>query len=666
MKLNYNWLCEWVEIDMSPEDLASLLCNLGIEVEEVELISSDAIFNLDINPNRPDLLCIQGIAREVAVRTKKELKKTIDFSITEEKESYSQPELRITIESKDDCPRYVASVIGNLKVGPSPLFISERLEKCGIRSINNVVDITNYVLLEIGQPLHAFDYEKVGNEIIIRRAKNGETISTLEEEEKRLSDLDLIIANKSKPIAIAGIMGGELSGINESTNTIVLESAFFKPPLIRKTSRRLNLSTESSYRFERTADIGIQKTASLYAVHLLKKYASGKMINSIIDTNPNPPLSRKVPFSWKRASALIGTPINHKVVLEIFHRLGFQEKGNNDDLTIVTPSFRRDIQIEEDLVEEIARFIGYNNITTRFEYQTGTSVYFEGKEILQIKRLMASLGFYEALNIPFIESSWAKNHRDNPIELKNPMWSDKNLLRTTLLPGLISNIERNLNRGINQVSVFEIGRVFNKAKDEEEMIAATMAGNIPQIWYEEERSIDFYDMKGIVETLLKELHISDFDFSNCRDPFYKKERALALIINNQSAGCFGLLAFNPCKEDIYGFEFKLEQLFLASDKSIQLKKMYRFPPVKRDLSIVLNKETPYERIKDLIKSINNLDIQVNLIDVYKDSSIGKDKKSLTIRLELYHPEKTLTEEEIEKDIENIINRLSKVGAHLRK
>ncbi|MCK4422240.1 phenylalanine--tRNA ligase subunit beta [candidate division WOR-3 bacterium] len=666
MKLNYNWLCEWVEIDMSPEDLASLLCNLGIEVEEVELISSDAIFNLDINPNRPDLLCIQGIAREVAVRTKKELKKTIDFSITEEKESYSQPELRITIESKDDCPRYVASVIGNLKVGPSPLFISERLEKCGIRSINNVVDITNYVLLEIGQPLHAFDYEKVGNEIIIRRAKNGETISTLEEEEKRLSDLDLIIANKSKPIAIAGIMGGELSGINESTNTIVLESAFFKPPLIRKTSRRLNLSTESSYRFERTADIGIQKTASLYAVHLLKKYASGKMINSIIDTNPNPPLSRKVPFSWKRASALIGTPINHKVVLEIFHRLGFQEKGNNDDLTIVTPSFRRDIQIEEDLVEEIARFIGYNNITTRFEYQTGTSVYFEGKEILQIKRLMASLGFYEALNIPFIESSWAENHRDNPIELKNPMWSDKNLLRTTLLPGLISNIERNLNRGINQVSVFEIGRVFNKVKDEEEMIAATMAGNIPQIWYEEERSIDFYDMKGIVEILLKELHISDFDFSNCRDPFYKKERALALIINNQPAGCFGLLAFNPCKEDIYGFEFKLEQLFLASDKSIQLKKMYRFPPVKRDLSIVLNKETPYERIKDLIKSINNLDIQVNLIDVYKDSSIGKDKKSLTIRLELYHPEKTLTEEEIEKDIENIINRLSKVGAHLRK
>ncbi len=651
---------------MSPEDLASLLCNLGIEVEEVELISSDAIFNLDINPNRPDLLCIQGIAREVAVRTKKELKKTIDFSITEEKESYSQPELRITIESKDDCPRYVASVIGNLKVGPSPLFISERLEKCGIRSINNVVDITNYVLLEIGQPLHAFDYEKVGNEIIIRRAKNGETISTLEEEEKRLSDLDLIIANKSKPIAIAGIMGGELSGINESTNTIVLESAFFKPPLIRKTSRRLNLSTESSYRFERTADIGIQKTASLYAVHLLKKYASGKMINSIIDTNPNPPLSRKVPFSWKRASALIGTPINHKVVLEIFHRLGFQEKGNNDDLTIVTPSFRRDIQIEEDLVEEIARFIGYNNITTRFEYQTGTSVYFEGKEILQIKRLMASLGFYEALNIPFIESSWAENHRDNPIELKNPMWSDKNLLRTTLLPGLISNIERNLNRGINQVSVFEIGRVFNKVKDEEEMIAATMAGNIPQIWYEEERSIDFYDMKGIVEILLKELHISDFDFSNCRDPFYKKERALALIINNQPAGCFGLLAFNPCKEDIYGFEFKLEQLFLASDKSIQLKKMYRFPPVKRDLSIVLNKETPYERIKDLIKSINNLDIQVNLIDVYKDSSIGKDKKSLTIRLELYHPEKTLTEEEIEKDIENIINRLSKVGAHLRK
>lgn len=666
MKVNYNWLSLWVDINLSPDQLANLLNHLGIEVENIELTSNDAIFTLDITPNRPDLLSIQGISREIAAKTDKNLKKVINYQIPEGVRQDKEIELSVTIESVPDCARYVASLIDGIEIGPSPTFISERLEKCGIRSINNVIDITNYVLLEIGQPLHAFDYDRIGNKIIVRRAKNGETIVTLEEEEKVLSNLDLVIADNRKPIAIAGVIGGESSGITEKTKTIVLESAFFKPELIRKTSRRLKLSTESSYRFERKADIGILRTASLYALHLLLKYAKGKSVCSIIDTNTNPELMREVPFSFEKTNRLLGKRVEKEEVNAIFNKLGFRSNGDDTNPKIEIPSYRRDIEIEEDLTEEIGRFIGYDNIPSRFGYSNEHPIIKEERDILPIKRIMTSLGFSEAMNIPFIEPSWVKREGENPIELKNPMWSDKNILRVTLLPGLISNVKRNLNRGEESVALFEVGKVFTREREEEEMVAGILAGNMPINWYESQRPADFYDIKGTIEVLLKELNIGGYQFSECKDPFYITERALSLNLDKSTIGCFGLLCQDICKADIFGFEFNLHKLLSSPKGKIQYLRTYRFPPIKRDLSIVVDEKTPYDRVKNIINSIITHDVKIELIDVYKDPKIGNNKKSLTIRLELYHPAKTLTEEEIKKDMENVIKGLSKLGADLRK
>jgi len=666
MRVNYNWLTEWVDIDLEPHDLADMLDHLGIEVEELDITANDAIFTLEITPNRPDLISVQGLAREIAAKTDKKLKKVIDYQIPEEHAQNKEFALAVTTESKEDCARYIASIIHEIEIRPSPPIISERLEKCGIRSINNIIDITNYVLLEVGHPLHAFDYNKIGKEIIVRRAKNGETIKTLEGEEKELTNLDIVIADNKKPIAIAGVIGGEESGVSETSRTIVLESAYFNPTLVRYTSKRLKLSTESSYRFERKADIGMLKNASAYAIYLLKEYANGKLVGKVIDTNPSPYIHKEVSFSYEKVNRLLGKDVKKEEVDRIFNKLSLQKRGNDNHPKILIPSFRRDIEIMEDLAEEIGRFIGYDNIEATFGYRSENPISLEGKEILAVKKIMPSLGFYEAMNIPFIECSWAEIQDKNPIELKNPLWSDKSILRTTLLPSLISSIKRNLNSGEERVAIFEVGRIFTLDDGEEEMIAATLAGEIPPNWYEEKHPIDFYDLKGIVVTLLEKLNIQEYKFSGCKDSLFKEERALSLLINTETIGCFGLLSQDVCKVDIYGVEFNLQKLLSGSTKRIKFGGTYRYPPVKRDLSIVIDEGKPYEDFKNAIKDAVVNDVQIELIDIYKNSSVGKNKKSLTFRLELYHPEKTLTDEEIEKDMENVIKKLSKLGAHLRK
>ncbi len=667
MKVNYNWLTEWVDIDLKPDGLANLLDRLGIEVEELRITGNDAIFTLEITPNRPDLLSVQGLAREISIKTNKKIKKTIDYPIAKKNRTSKSNNISVEIENNEDCSRYIASIVDCIEVRPSPPIISERLEKCGIRSLNNIIDITNYVLLEVGHPLHAFDYNKInGRKIIVRRAKNGELIITLEGENIELTKQDLVIADNKKPIAIAGVMGGEESGVSEKTKTVVLESAYFNPSLIRNTSKRLKLITESSYRFERKADIGALKLASEYAVYLFGKYSNGKLLDEIIDTNPDPNIHKEVFFSYEKANNLLGMNLKRNEIDKIFTKLGLKKIENGDIVKTIVPSFRRDIEITEDLVEELGRFIGYDKIESKFGYRNSSPVSLEGTEILKIKKFMPSLGFSEAMNIPFIEPSWAKIQDKNPVEINNPLWRDKSILSTTLIPGLISSIKRNLNRGENKVALFEVGRIFTLNGGEKEMLAAAIAGEIPASWYRESHSVDFYDLKGVIETLLEKLNIKKYEFPECRDRLYKKERALSLIINKEKIGSFGLFSQNICKVDIYGFEFSLYKLLEYAKVKTEFSSIHIYPPIKRDLSFVIDERKTYIECKNAIKDSVKNDIQIELIDIYRDRNFGKDKKSLTVRLEFHNPEKTLTDEEIEKDIENVIKNLTKLGAHLRK
>ncbi len=665
MRVNYNWLSEWVDIKFSPYELADRLDHLGIEVEEVEITSDDAIFELNIMPNRPDLLSVWGLSREIAAKIGRNLKKKIDYSLPDlnQKDALN---LTVTIESEEDCPRYIASVIDNIEVGLSPAFISERLTKCGIRTLNNIVDVTNYVLLETGHPLHAFDYDSISGGIIVRRAKNSEIIITLEGEKKELSNEDLVIADNKGPIAIAGVMGGESSGIKDKTTRIVLESAFFKPSLIRRTSRRLKLSTESSYRFERTADIEMLPTASAYTLHLLGKSATKRTARKVIDTNPTPQVKKEVEFSYKNANKLLGKNLKREEVDRIFEKLGFERRETDGSPRILVPSYRRDIKIEEDLTEEIGRFIGYNNIPRRFTYTNEKPINLENKDIIKIKKIMASLGLSEAINIPFIEPFWAEIHKDEPVELKNPMWSDRSILRNTLLPGLIRSVERNLNKGEELVQLFEVGRVFRQGKDEEEMLGAVITGNMPVKWHQEGRPVDFYDIKGIVEAMLEKLNIKDYKFAESEESFYRKERTQCLVIDGTVPGCFGLIAQDSCKADIYGCEFKVKYLLGALKRGSHFSRTSKFPPIKRDLSFIIEGKTPYEKIKNIIQESLTHDVRIELMDEYIARRIGKDKKSLTVRLEFSHPEKTLTDNEIEGDIKTAIDKLKSFGASLRE
>ncbi|MEJ2354369.1 MAG: phenylalanine--tRNA ligase subunit beta [candidate division WOR-3 bacterium] len=663
MIVNYNWLQEWVDINCKPEELPELLAKIGIEVEETEKISGDTIYKIDITPNRGDLLSVIGISREIAAKTGKKLKKLIKYKTPD---GNKKEEINVTVQSTEDCPRYTASPIYDINIASSPSFIVERLEKCGIRPLNNVVDITNYVLLETGQPLHAFDSDKIKGGITVRRAKKGENIITLEEEEKPLSNEDLIIADDKAPLALAGIMGGLESGISENTEKIVLESAFFKPSLIRNTSRKLKISTESSYRFERTVDMHMVGYAAYYAIQLLEKYASGKLTGKIVDTNPDPDLSKSIIFSYNKVNNLLGINLEKEKSIHILENLGLKVINKNENGAEVSiPSYRSDLKIEEDLVEEIGRFAGYNNIPLRFKFTNYGPIRVENRELIEIKKIMVRLGFWEAINIPFVESTWASIDKTKAIYLENPMWSDKEILRNSLIPGLLESARRNLNRGEEIIRLFEAGRVFTQKNEEEENIGGVIGGNTLKNWYKSDRELDFYDIKGLVEAFLEEIKILDYSFKNCSNPLFIKERALSVTSNGKICGNFGLIDQKVCKEKIYGFEFNIKQL-LKSKREKRFRKTSVFPPLKRDISIVIEKNTPFNEIQTLLDRSTKQKARIRLIDVYQSNKIGEDKKSMTIRLEFYNPEKTLKDEEIKDDIKTITQKLEKIGAVLRE
>ena len=664
MIVNYNWLSEWVDIPCPPGELAELLSKIGLEVEEVEEIHQDTIYKIDITPNRGDLLSVIGIAREIAAKTEKKLKKSIEYKFIGENNT---KKIDVKVESKEDCPRYTATPLNNIEIGSSPSIISERLDKCGIRPLNNVVDITNYVLLETGQPLHAFDFDKITRGITVRRAKKGEKIITLEETENELSKEDLIIADDKRPIALAGIMGGLESGISEDTQKIVLESAFFKPSLIRNSSRRLKISTESSYRFERTADMYMVGYAAYYATELFKKYANGKLMGKTIDTNPKPKTSKKIIFSYNKVNNLLGMVIEKKKSKSLLQNLGFTVKNKTEDKAEVSiPSYRNDLTIEEDLVEEIGRFAGYNNIPLRFRYSNYKPVWVENKEILDIKKIMVRLGFWEAMNIPFIEPHWASEEKEGAIYLENPMWNDKGILRNSLIPGLLENVKRNLNRGEEIAQIFEVGRVFTGEKgEEEENVGGVIGGYTLKNWYENDREVDFYDIKGIVEAFLEEINISDYSFRDCKNSLFIKERALSVTSGGKICGSFGLINQEVCKCNVFGLEFNLKKL-INSKKENRFMKTSVFPPLKRDISIVIEKDKPFKEIQTLLDHSTKQKARIKLIDVYHANKIGKDKKSMTIRLEFYDTKKTLKDDEIEGDIKLITKKLESIGAVLRE
>lgn len=641
----------------------------------------EVVIEINITPNRPDCLGVIGIAREIAAITRSQLSKP-RVVLQESPEIKTSDFIHVKILNPESCPRYVARYLEQVKVAPSPWWLVKKLEAVGLRSINNVVDVTNYVMMETGQPLHAFDYDLLEeHQIIVRHARSGEQFVTLDGKIHHLPANSLLICDGKKPVALAGIMGGLNSEISNSTTRVLLESAYFDPGNIRKTSKLLGVSTDSSQRFERGVDPEGQVYAIDRAADLLAQLAGAKIATGHVDCYINPIPKRTIKLRLERINHLLGTSISKEQAIDILNKLEMKSSALDNVLNVDIPSFRVDIEREVDLIEEIARVYGYD----RIEPSTYSSICLIQPENKRekfnrlLRDFLVAMGFQEVLTHSLIHQKWAEKFCDFPvIHLRNPINEELGVLRTSLIPGLIQVSKWNMNRYQNDLMLFEIGNVFywsNKdslRSQELQKISLLRTGKTTSNnWLQQPRASSFYDLKGDVFSLLERLEISNFEYQRSTRKFLDS-RSIDLILHGRTFGYIGalsseLLKLADIENDLFIAELDYQVLFenCVFDKKFQ--PLPKFPAIKRDISIVVDDHIPANEIEKIIWEFGGQFLKsVQLFDLYKGKQIPDNKKSLTFSLSFSSPERTLTEKEADADLKRIIESLnSKINAQLR-
>lgn len=718
MFLSYNWLKEFVEIKLPAEKLAELLTTHSFEIDKIKRTEvlkigktlgretglKDVILEIDNKSltHRPDLWGHYGVAREIAALTKTKLKpltfKTgIPAKIKTEADNHKDV-LDVLVEDFKLCPRYLGVALDNIRVEPSPFWLSQRLESLGIRPINNIVDLTNYVMLELGQPMHAFDFNKVLNKksiakIVVRRAKPGERIVTIDNKARILESETLVIADSESPIALAGIMGGINSEIDENSKVIILESANFNPLNIRQTSSKLGLRTEASIRFEKGLDPNLAEIALKRAFLLLCKFLpQARMVSKISDKSHKKfGLNLKqIKIESRAISRKIGVELKEKEIKESLARLGFKISRRGRQLIVTPPTWRAtgDIAIAEDIAEEVARIYGYSKIKSflpviKLEVtEISSSLRFE-REIKNI--LFESLGMSEVLNYSFFSAEQIVKLGYRPekfLRFVNPVSKEAEYLRFNLLGNLLLNINSNL-RFSNKFGIFEIGSVFEKkagdylrGKTSKKRLPKQIkmaAAAIVDEALDPENAPHFYRAKGIVEYLLKHFGINDYqlDEKKVNKEFWHPSRGLAVIVNNEKIGAFGeihpkILECFDIHARVGAFELNLEKLIKFQKEEKKYEPFSRFPTIIRDLSFVIDKKILYNDIAASIRKISPLIKELILFDVYQGAKIGHSKKSLALHFIYQSDERTFKAEEVEEIQLKVIKMLEeKFGAEVR-
>jgi len=684
MNISLDWIAEFVDLDgMDTAEVAESLTRAGLEVEGSEQTGKDTILEISVTPNRPDWLSHLGVARELAAIYGLELKLP-DFSVVEASTPV-EAMTTIDIEAPDGCSRYSGRVVTGIRIGPSPDEISARLESLGVRSINNVVDATNYVMLELGQPLHAFDYHRLAeNRIVVRKAKKGEKLTTLDEQDRLLEEQDLLICDGVGPVAMAGIMGGGSSEVHDETVDLLLESACFDPGTIRRSSKRLSLSTEASYRFERGTDPSGTVTAVDRLAHLVQKWAGGEICAGAVDAHPRPEGKRVVEFSSGRINRHLGTDIPEQEMVEILEKLGLKsEKIKEDRWNLIVPGFRRDIAIEEDIAEEVARIYGYQNIpiTMPIGRTIPVGVDRDEKALYTAKVAMEGMGFSEAITYSFIRESDLQvlglTGGPDPVRLLNPISEDMSVMRTSLLPGLLQSLQLNLSRRIDDVRLYEIGRVFLPCEEcevskERFRIAAVMTGSRNENnWAREKEESNFYDIKGAAENLLAALGIRDVSFQEMEMTYLQPGQSAWVVLGDRSAGPVGTI--HPRITDKYDvrswagcFELDISVVRDVAAAKRQYKPYSRYPGVLRDMALIVPSDSTSAQIEEAILG-SAKDLQyVRLFDLYKGKGIPDGSRSLGFTLHFQSFDRTLTDEEVDRSMKRILKTLEdKYGAKLR-
>ncbi|HPP33674.1 MAG TPA: phenylalanine--tRNA ligase subunit beta [Ignavibacteriales bacterium] len=675
---SFGMLCSEKELKLSDNHDGIMILEdnapLGEEISKY-FGMDDCVVEIGITPNRPDALSHIGVARDLAASFNKKVK--LPEVILNEGNVDVNTIASVEVLNVKDCPRYAARVVKNVTVKESPDWLKNKLKAIGLRPINNIVDITNYLLYETGQPLHAFDLNRLeGNKIIVRSAEEDTKFTTLDSKERIVPKGSLFICDAEKPVALAGIMGGENSEIKEDTKDVLIECAYFNPSVIRKTAKKLQLSTDSSYRFERGCDPNnisyvVDRTAQLIA-----ELAGGEICKGVIDIYPEKISNKDIKIRLERITRVLGFEIPKETIKNIFIGLGFIIKEENNEYFLVeVPTFRPDIDREIDLIEEVARIYGYDNIPVIEKITIPMKSTVDQSEFCdKVRNYLISTGCYEIVSNSLQKEDSAKI-TGNPVKVLNPISADLEVLRTSLLQGALITVRNNVFVGEKSLKLFEIGKVFNLKNEniqsfadftEEERLSVILTGNaVDNVWYERNRLYDFYDLKGILDSLFSKIGYKRVDYKKAEnsDTYYNGK--IEIYVDNQLVGNCGYLSSQVLKkfdinQKVIFAEIWLEKLKNINIKSKKFKELQKYPKVHRDMAFIVDKSVNYDQMKEFIlKNSKNILKLVEPFDIFESEEFGKNKKSIAIRLEYYDENQTLTEEVVEKEFVGIIEKVCK-------
>ncbi len=689
MNISYNWLKDLISLERSPEETASALTRVGLAVEGTHAFGDDQVFDIDLTSNRPDCLSHLGVARELRVITGNEFPAKAQSREEEPTEAVPFPALLapdvVKIDDPDLCYRFTARIIRGVKIEPSPEWLVKRLEAVGERSINNVADITNYVMLELGQPMHAFDLDKLAERrIVVRRAKTDETITTLDESERKVDGSMLMICDAEKPVAVGGVMGGLNSSITDNTTNVLLEVAYFDRVNIRQTSRKLGLVTEASYRFERGVDIEKLQEASDRAANLIVELAGGEL-GEFVDVYPNRRNATLVSSKDLSASVkrLTGLTVSKDECVRILTALGISSEEQQDgSLLFTSPSWRHDIAIEEDLVEEVARHAGYENVADELPPAFGAGEYQMAEHRKRLLRQkLVDMGFDEAISYSFIDSRFDGQFElvpgliDSRMEEKFVTLQDSVIegavrMRPTLMPGLLDAIRYNLNYQRRDVKLFEVGKVFaaglseDRLPTEREFFAiAITGGETFQKYLEPVRTLDFYDAKGAVEAALECLGFPSVEFRSADVSHLRPGQAAGIYVDGGHVGFLGRLSDATAapykfRSPVFVAEMDVDAVLSRNPSPVIYRPLPKFPSVIRDVSFLVGRETTFDDVRStVIDQGSELCRNVGFVDIFEGKGVEDGKRSLTVRLEYRSDERTLVEDEVSDVHQQIMTSL---------
>lgn len=692
MKILLSWLREFVDVPGTAEQIAATMSVRGFAVDAIEPMpesteavaadgrlartpapDADAVIDFEVTANRPDCLSVAGMAREIATAYGLQVRRPVvggSSLALKSLKSVEQGDIDITIDNPELCPRY-AGAVADVKVGPSPAWMQARLRAAGVRPISNIVDVTNYVLLELGQPMHAFDITRLeGGRIRVRTARPGETLRTLDGQMRTLTPEMLVIADAERPVAIAGVMGGADSEVGDDTQTIVLESAYFTPQQVRRTSKMLGLKTEASTRFERGADPQMPVTAMERACALLELIGAGSARGTVVDRYPLRLEPTVLRLRRERISGLLGTVVPDADIKRILESLGFALRDADQGWDVTVPTRRIDVLREVDLIEEIARHNGFDRIPATFPPVTLPPPPMDPRitQARNLRAIMTGAGFSEAVTFGFVSERAASSFvtAEDVVPIANPLSESFAVLRPSVLPGLVAAVAHNRRREQRDVRLFEIGARFSRSRGERRALAFAWTGAVgADHWSGGTRPVDYFDLQGVVDRVCLALRV-DARTESVAETWLVPGRSAAIVVDGTRIGAMGLLTSSiveqhelPAQDAIYVAEFDLDAVPLASD-DLQVEPLPKHPSVTRDISILVADTLAASTVRETVKAhAPETLVRVTEFDRYQGKGIPDGQVSLSLRLTFRAPDRTLTDEEVQSAMDTVIAALKR-------